>query len=106
MNAIGYLGKDAEIIGTNEKKQVAFNLAVNKKYVNAKGESIEQTTWLNCYCYFKSERVLEFLKKGVQLHVTGTPSFAVYESNAGEHKVNVYLTVTEFNFISTEKKQS
>lgn len=80
--AIGYIGKDAEIRTLKDGSQVAnFNVATNESYTNASGEKKEVTTWLNCSLFKnsgKSVKIFEFLKKGQLVYIEGKVSAESY----------------------------
>lgn len=82
---IGNIGKDAEV------KQfdgggcaISFNVASTEKYTKARGETVENTTWVNCTKFVQpngSTKIADYLKKGVRVMVEGQPSTRAYLSN-------------------------
>lgn len=82
---IGNIGKDAEV------KQfdgggcaISFNVASTEKYTKGNGETVENTTWVNCTKFVQpggSTKIADYLKKGVRVMVEGRPSTRAYLSN-------------------------
>lgn len=76
---IGHLGADAEAKNVNGKEFVVFRIANTDKWTDDAGVVHETTTWVDCIMNGRS-KVLEFLKKGTQVFVTGSVSLRVYSS--------------------------
>lgn len=76
---IGHLGADAEAKNVNGKEFVVFRIANTDKWTDDAGVVHETTTWVDCIMNGKP-KVLEFLKKGTQVFVTGSVSLRVYSS--------------------------
>lgn len=76
---IGHLGADAEAKNVNGKDFVTFRIANTDKWTDDAGVVHETTTWVDCIMK-GTPKVLEFLKKGTQVFVTGSVSLRVYSS--------------------------
>lgn len=76
---IGHLGADAEAKNVNGKEFVTFRIANTDKWTDDAGVVHETTTWVDCIVNGKP-KVLEFLKKGTQVFVTGPVTLRVYSS--------------------------
>lgn len=101
LNLTGYLGQNAKIEELeNNKKQIVFSVASTKKNKTKQGEEIEVTTWVNCYYYVNSNKLIEYLKKGSLVYVSGTANFAIVQNGAGNNVVRIYLNVDILELLS------
>ena len=90
----GRLGKDAEVKSTARgNKYVSFTLAVDSK--NKNGESV--TNWYNVSSFQENHtgKMVEFLKKGKGLIVSGIPSYSIWTDRTGTARID--LNVKAFN---------
>lgn len=92
MQVIGNIGADAVQRETNGRKYTTFNVAVSSKYKNQDGSETERTTWVSCTRDGQSQ-VDQWLKKGRQVYVEGTPSVSLYTDNQGHPNCNLKLAV-------------
>ena len=76
---IGYLGTDAEVKTVNGKEFVSFRVAHTDKWTDEAKQVHETTQWIDCVINGKSA-VVDYLKKGVQVFVTGNANLRVYSS--------------------------
>ena len=79
INCIGHLGADAECKNTNGKDFSVFRIADTNKWTDDAGVVHEETTWVDCIINGKPN-VLQYLKKGQQVFVSGSCSLRVYSS--------------------------
>ena len=70
---VGYVGNDAEMRYTKDGMPVAnFNVAVNNRWTNAAGASIEETVWFRITTWRRqAEIVSEYVHKGQLVLVVG-----------------------------------
>ena len=88
-NVLGYLGADAKEIKKEENKvSICFNVSSNLK--TASGE--EKTTWISCFLN-RPSKVVEYLKKGTMVYVSGDISVNVYEREDGKTVPNITMNV-------------
>lgn len=94
LTVIGNIGNDAQAREVNGRKFVTFNVAVSAKYKDKQsGAEVEKTTWIGC---IKDglQNVDQYLKKGTQVYIEGTPNVNVYQDREGrtqaQMQVNVY----------------
>jgi single-strand DNA-binding protein len=101
---VGNVGGDPEMRYTPAGKAVTnFSLATNRKYKNAAGEQIEETTWWRCSAWEGRAEVLnQYLKKGMPLEVHGRlkNEIETYQKKDGSTGASYEVTVENFNFIS------
>ncbi len=87
----GNLGKDSEVIETKSgTKMLKFSVA-DEVYANGKKE----TQWINCVDFRKAsvEKLVEYLKKGALVHVSGEVSLHSYENKDGVTKITFQCAV-------------
>lgn len=92
MTVIGNIGADAVQRETNGRKYTTFNVAVSSKFKNQDGSETERTTWISCARDGQSP-IDQWLKKGRQVYVEGTPSVSMYTDNQGHPNCNLKLAV-------------
>lgn len=76
---IGYLGADAEVKTSNGKEFTTIRIAHTDKWKDENDQTHENTTWVDCILNGES-KVVEYLKKGTMVYVTGSVSLRVYSS--------------------------
>lgn len=99
LNATGRVGKDSEVKYTKDGKPIlTFSFAVTDGY----GEN-EHTDWYNCF-YFtaRSKKLSEFVKKGIQLAVSGNPKFRKYTGRDGTEKYSPELRINDLTLLGKE----
>lgn len=92
MTVIGNIGADAVQRETNGRKYTTFNVAVSSKYKNQDGTETERTTWISCARDGQSP-IDQWLKKGRQVYMEGTPSVSMFTDNQGHPNCNLKLAV-------------
>lgn len=92
MTVIGNIGADAVQRETNGRKYTTFNVAVSTKYKNQDGTETERTTWISCARDGQSP-IDQWLKKGRQVYMEGTPSVSMFTDNQGHPNCNLKLAV-------------
>lgn len=92
MTVIGNIGADAVQRETNGRKYTTFNVAVSTKYKNQDGTETERTTWISCARDGQSP-VDQWLKRGRQVYLEGTPSVSMFTDNQGHPNCNLKMAV-------------
>ena len=105
MTVIGNIGADAEQRETNGRKYTTFNVAVSSKYKNQDGSEMERTTWISCSRDGHSN-VDQYLKKGKQVYIEGTPSVSLYTDNQGRQQCGIRLSVHTIQLLGGKDEQS
>ena len=80
---IGHLGNDASINDVNGKTVINFSVAHTESFLNKQGSKVENTLWVNCSWWIERITVAEWLTKGRQVFVEGTPSLDTYRNQQG-----------------------
>ena len=103
ITAIGFLGNDAILKEVNGKKVTNFSIAHSEKYKNAEGMQVEKTTWIECSMW-DSENVSKYLKKGTQVHITGTPDARAYKNKQDEACASLHVRVVRMELLGAAPK--
>ena len=87
---LGNLGKDPEIVKTDNFTIAKFSLATTDSYKNKSGERVKDTTWHNIVFYGSITEVIEkYVKKGDKLYIEGKIKYRSYDDKEGNKK---YIT--------------
>lgn len=103
LQAIGHLGKDATINNVNGKTVINFNVAHTEKYRDANNVEVQKTVWVACAYWTDKTKVAQYLLKGSQVFVEGTPDVKMYKNNQGEVKANIILRVHNIQLLGGTK---
>lgn len=103
---VGRLGADPEIkVYGDDKKLANIRLAVNDKYKNAKGESIEETQWFSLVAWSKLATYVEkYLLKGTEIAVEGRLVNKAFTDKAGTKRVSTEIVLSEILILSKQKE--
>jgi len=98
---IGNLGRDPEMTYTPSGQAVTkFSVASNRKYTTGAGEQREETEWFNCSAWGKlAETCNQFLTRGQQVYVEGRLRSRQYQTQGGETRNSLDVTVQEIQFL-------
>lgn len=106
---IGNIGKDA-VIRKMENGVIAINFPVahNKNWKDKRtGEQKTNTTWVNCTIWKRegaNMRVVDYLKRGTLVELTGTPFSKGYLNEDGTIRTEVRLNVFKTNILRASSK--
>lgn len=104
---IGNLGANAVVRHHNERVAIGFSVAHNEKFKDRRGVIHEKTTWVNCTYWRNQESALtDFLKKGQQVYIEGTPSVEIYTGKDGEQKASLSINVSMIQLIGGKSDNS
>lgn len=103
IQAIGYLGKDAEQKTIGGNSYASFSIGISEK---VKGE--DKTTWIRVMKLDKEGKLTTHLTKGTKVWVRGNPYFSAYISkNTGDAIPDTTVWADKIEFCSSgEQKQS
>lgn len=101
LTMIGRLGADAEVRDAAGRKVISFNLAHSEQYTDRSGVKQERTTWVRCSLWRDENRigVAQYLRKGGQVYVEGSPSVRTYENKEGQTVASFELTVQNLELL-------
>ena len=93
LTAYGNVGSDPEQREVGSTTVTSFSIAVNRK---AKDE--ETTTWVNCSVWGnRGDVVMEYVKKGMRLVVTGQAHHREFPRKDGSTGISLELNVNDFS---------
>jgi single-strand DNA-binding protein len=100
---IGLVYKEAKIENTdNGKKFMVFTFVEKDSYKDKEGKRRTLNTYFNCIMW-NANNLAPYLKKGVQLVLTGNITPHLYTDGHGKPKAGVNFSVAELKFIPTFK---
>lgn len=79
VTCIGHLGSDAEFKQSNGREFTTFRVAHTDRWTDDAGQVHETTTWVDCIINGKPN-VIEYLRKGQMVFVSGSCTLRVYSS--------------------------
>lgn len=97
---LGRVGADPQKRGTNEHPVVVFSLATHSNYRYDTGEFMQKTEWHRVSVFRPNlrEMVLNFLKKGQRVHVSGKLTYGEIKSEDGSLKTAASIIADEVIF--------
>lgn len=99
LNAIGRIGRDAEIRYTADSKPIA-----SWSFALASGYGQKQvTTWLNCSLFGnRAETLAPMLLKGTQIGITGEILLRTYTDKQGAEKSSLECRVSDITLLGSK----
>lgn len=102
----GRLGSDAQIqqIPSSGDNVIKFNVATDIGYGDRK-----KTVWVQCVYWRKADQstaLAQYLKKGTQVYVSGTPSASAWTAKDGTLNANLELSIHEVELQGGGQNQS
>lgn len=101
---IGNIGNDATVKDFNGKKYIAFNVAHSEKFKDAQGNTVERTTWVSVLKPGESN-VVQYLKKGTGVYVSGDLSVKAYTDSQRQTQVGVNCLAREVQLLPGGKRE-
>lgn len=100
---IGRVSNEPELRTTTSGMSVTtFNIAVNRKFKNSKGEY--DTDFFTCKAFSKlAETINLYVKKGDKLGVSGSVYFSKYQAQDGTNRISTQVSVDEIDFLEPKK---
>lgn len=92
----GYLGADAKVTTKEEKTTISFSVSPMGKTDG------EVTTWINCFLN-RSSGVVEFLKKGTLVYLSGDLKVSVFQKENGDVIPSINLSVNKVELLPSRK---
>ena len=101
VTVIGNLGGDPEMRYTPNGQEVTnFNVASNRRYKTASGETREETQWFSVSCFGRLATVAhEYLQKGRQVYLEGRLTLHAYIDRDGNPRASANLMASELQFL-------
>ena len=99
MYCTGNLGKDCVTNSVNGKNVINFSIAVGQKYKNSQGEYVEKTIWVDAAYWSDNTKIADYLLKGQQVFVEGTPEVKTYQKSDGGMGASLSLRVSNIQLL-------
>jgi len=99
LQIIGNLGADCIQKEINGKNVINFNVAHTEKFKDAQGNVVEKTIWANCAYWTDRTAVAQYLKKGKQVFVDGSPEVEVYTNKDGQPAATLRVRVRDLQLL-------
>jgi single-strand DNA-binding protein len=99
MQIIGNLGKDCVVNTVNGKNVINFTVAHTEKYKDSQGNQQEKTTWVDCAYWADRTGIAQYLTKGKQVYVEGTPEARSFQRNDGTPGASLSLRVRDIQLL-------
>ena len=102
---IGNLGMNPEVKTLdNGKKMAKFSIACNESYKDAKGKTVENTSWFNLVAWEGLAEVAEkYLHKGKQVAVCGKLVTKSYTDKQGVKRTSTEIVLSELMMLGSKK---
>jgi len=99
LQIVGNLGADCIQKEVNGKTVINFNVAHTEKFKDAQGNLKERTTWVNCAYWTDRTAVAQYLKKGKQVYVEGSPEAEAYTNKENQPAATLRMRVRELQLL-------
>ncbi|MEO8413189.1 MAG: single-stranded DNA-binding protein [Ginsengibacter sp.] len=99
LQIVGNLGADCIQKEVNGKNVINFNVAHTEKFKDAQGNLKEKTIWANCAYWTDRTAVAQYLKKGKQVFVDGTPEVEMYTNKDGQPATTLRVRVRDLQLL-------
>ena len=89
INATGNLGRDPELKTVKDNEVAEFSIAART--------GKDETTWLKCAVWgSRSKTVMEYIKKGDQISISGSGKLVTFDKKDGSSGASVEVRVNDF----------
>ncbi|XP_066254119.1 single-stranded DNA-binding protein, mitochondrial [Euwallacea similis] len=97
---LGRVGGDPQRKGSEEHPVAIFSLATHTNYRYDSGEFLQRTEWHRVVCFKPGlrETVLNFLKKGQRVHVTGRITYGEVKDDEGASRSTTAIAADDIIF--------
>ena len=101
LQIVGNLGADCIQKEVNGKNVINFNVAHTEKFKDAQGNLKEKTIWANCAYWTDRTAVAQYLKKGKQVFVDGSPEVEIYTNKDGQPAATLRVRVRDLQLLGS-----
>lgn len=100
---IGNLTKDPESRQAGENQVASFSIAVNRKWKGGDGTAKEEVSYFDCEGWRKTgELVMQYLKKGRRVLVSGRLQQDRWQSAEGQNRSRVKIIAESVQFLDSK----
>jgi len=104
---IGHIGQDAEVKDLTNNQVINFSVAVSESYTNkSNGEKVINTTWFECAKWGNNTQIAQYLKKGQQVYISGSPTARSWQKETGELVSVLGINVLNLELLGGKKENS
>lgn len=96
---IGYVGADARA----NKNGKEFYFHVSSKF-RGSGETEEKTLWITCFVNYET-KIMDYIKKGTQVYVTGDIFIDVFKKEDGSCIPSVSMNISRIELLGKSEKK-
>ncbi|HTF27435.1 MAG TPA: single-stranded DNA-binding protein [Flavitalea sp.] len=106
LQVIGHLGKDCVTNTVSGKNVINFSVAHTEKFKDSQGNQVERTTWVECAYWTERTAIAQYLRKGTQVYVEGTPEVKTYPKNDGTTGASLNCRVFSVQLLGSKSENS
>ena len=99
LQIVGNLGADCIQKEVNGKTVINFNVAHTEKFKDAQGNLKEKTIWANCAYWTDRTALAQYLKKGKQVYVEGSPEVEAYTNKDNQPAATLRMRVRDLQLL-------
>jgi len=106
LQIIGRLGKDCVVNTVGGKNVINFSAAHSEKYKDSQGNQQEKTIWVDCAYWTDRTAIAQYLTKGTQVFVEGTPEIRTFTRQDGTAGASLSLRVRDVQLLGSSRDNS
>lgn len=108
MQLIGRVGRDPEKKGTSDHPITVFSMATHTNYRYESGEFMQRTEWHRVVCFKPGLReiVLNYLKKGQRVFVTGRITYGEIKTEDGQVRNTTAIAADDVIFLQGNQEST
>jgi len=106
IQVIGNLGNDAVVNNAFGKNVVNFTLCYSNRYKNSQGVDVTDTLWMSCAYWVEKTGISQYLKKGTQIFIEGTPEVTLYTNKEGKTVPQLKVRVSNIQLLSKSESSN
>ncbi|XP_028138004.1 single-stranded DNA-binding protein, mitochondrial [Diabrotica virgifera virgifera] len=102
---LGRVGADPQKKGTEQHPIAVFSLATHTNYRYESGEFMQRTEWHRIVCFKPGlrETILNYLKKGQRVHVSGRITYGEVRGEDGKPKTTTAIAADDVIFFNSNQ---
>ena len=106
LQIIGRLGKDCVVNTVDGKNVINFSVAHSEKYKDSQGNQQEKTIWVDCAYWTDRTAIAQYLTKGTQVFVEGSPEIRTFTRQDGTAGASLSLRVRDVQLLGSSRDNS
>lgn len=89
---IGNLGGDAKVVKSQQGEFVSLSVAVNRKYKNRNGDTVEERHWVGVSINWNCHNLMPYLLKGTKVFVAGHARLRTFKDGEGNYQAGIDIS--------------